>query len=143
MCNEAVIAFAERCLSAENVAGRAVLEVGSYDVNGSVRPLVEGMGPASYVGVDITPGPRVDKVLNASELIEHLGRETADVVITTEMLEHVRDWRTVVSNLKGVLRPGGLLLVTTRSAGFMRLTSGDLPETAKRPKELPPRFGFH
>jgi hypothetical protein len=34
------------------------------------------------------------------------------------MLEHVRDWHEAVVNLKGLLRPGGHLLITTRSAGF-------------------------
>ncbi len=34
------------------------------------------------------------------------------------MLEHVRDWRGAVGNLKGVLATGGALLATTRSIGF-------------------------
>lgn len=34
------------------------------------------------------------------------------------MLEHVRDWHRVVINFKHVLRPGGSLLLTTRSYGF-------------------------
>lgn len=118
MCNATGIAFGERVLTSGIVAGRDVLEVGAYDVNGSIRPHVESLAPRSYLGVDIAAGPRVDRVLDATKLIETFGREAFDVVITTEMIEHVRDWRTVVSNLKGVLRPGGHLLVTTRSAGF-------------------------
>lgn len=118
MCNATGIAFAERVLTSEIVSGRDVLEVGAYDVNGSVRPHTEALGPRSYLGVDIAAGPRVDRVLDATKLVETFGREAFDVVITTEMVEHVRDWRAVVANLKGVLRPGGHLLVTTRSAGF-------------------------
>ena len=80
--------------------------------------MLSPLGPARYVGVDIEPGPRVDQIVDAARVIDHFGANTFDVVITTEMLEHVRDWRTVVANLKGVLRPGGVLLITTRSIGF-------------------------
>lgn len=118
MCNLTGIAFGQAVLAPGSVAGRAVLEVGSMDVNGSLRPFVESLGPASYVGVDIAPGPSVDVVVDASGLVDRFGAESFDVVITTEMLEHIRDWQTVVSNLKRVVRPGGLLLVTTRSIGF-------------------------
>jgi SAM-dependent methyltransferase len=118
MCNLTGIAFGEAVLAKADVAGREVLDVGSLDVNGSLRPFVETLGPARYVGVDIAPGPRVDVVVDASRIVERFGPESFDVVITTEMLEHIRDWQTVVSNLKRVVRPGGLLLVTTRSIGF-------------------------
>lgn len=118
MCNRSCIAFGERSLDAKIVRGRDVLEVGALDVNGSLRPWVETLEPARYVGVDLTPGRGVDEVVDATSLVSRFGRESFDVVITTEMVEHTRDWRTVVGNLKGVLRPGGHLLLTTRSPGF-------------------------
>jgi SAM-dependent methyltransferase len=118
MCNQTGIEFGARMLTAERVAGRDVIDVGALDVNGSLRPVVEPLGPARYLGVDIEKGPGVDEVVPAERLVSRYGREAFDVVITTEMVEHTRDWQTVVTNLKGVLRPGGLLLLTTRSPGF-------------------------
>lgn len=110
--------FAGGLLSRDDVAGKTVLEVGAYDVNGSVRPILEAHQPASYLGVDLAAGPRVDQVVDATELAATFGADSFDVVVTTEMLEHTRDWRATVTNLVGVLRPGGLLAVTTRAPGF-------------------------
>jgi len=70
------------------------------------------------VGVDIEPGKFVDVVLPAERLVEHFGPESFDVVIATELLEHVQDWRLVVNNMKAVLRRGGYIYITTRSYGF-------------------------
>lgn len=68
--------------------------------------------------MDLEEGPGVDEVVRADSLVERFGADAFDVVVSTEMLEHVREWRTVVSNLKGVVRRGGALLLTTRSKGF-------------------------
>lgn len=87
-------------------------------MNGSLRSYVQAFGPASYLGVDIFPGDGVDALCNADRLAERFGRDAFDVLISTEMLEHVRDWHRVIDNFKLVLRPGGLLLITTRSLGF-------------------------
>jgi len=118
MCHASCIDFVASQLSADEIEGADVLEVGSRDVNGSVRPAVEQARPASYVGVDIEEGPGVDELCDATELVSRFGAEQFDVVLSTELLEHVRDWRQAVTQMKEVLRPGGTLVITTRSRGF-------------------------
>ena len=93
-----------------------ILEVGSYDVNGSVRPYVESHQPKSYVGTDFMDGPRVDRVVNAEKLVDEFGEDSFDTVISTEMLEHAENWRECVNQMKAVTR--NLLIITTRGPGF-------------------------
>ena len=47
-----------------------------------------------------------------------LGYDSADMVISTEMLEHAIAWRAAVTGMVQILAPGGLLLLTTRAEGF-------------------------
>lgn len=118
MCNASCIGFVRAQLSSDDVRAKSVLEVGALDVNGSVRPVIEALEPASYIGVDIEWGPRVDELCDVTMLTERYGADTFDVVVSTELAEHVRDWRAAFTNMKRVLRPGGTILVTTRSRGF-------------------------
>jgi SAM-dependent methyltransferase len=111
--------FAYGALFHREVAGRDVLEVGSLNINGSVRPLVEARNPASYVGVDVVDGPGVDKLCDVADLVATFGPDSFDVVVSTECLEHVADWQLAVAQMTLVLRPGGVLVWTTRSPGFL------------------------
>lgn len=96
-------------------AGRDVLEVGSLDVNGSVRPLFASA--SSYTGIDYRPGHGVDSVMNA----HYVGfrDESFDVVISTEMLEHDDEFWLSVREMGRVLKSNGILIVTARGNGFM------------------------
>ena len=118
MCNPACIDFAASVLRPLDVRGKRVIEVGSMNVNGSLRDTIEAMSPASYVGVDLATGPGVDEVCPAEHLVDRFGTEAFDLVVCTEMLEHVREWRVVVDNLKRLVADDGVLLITTRSKGF-------------------------
>ena len=118
MSNSSGLQFAAEILDTSLVTGRDVLEVGARDVNGSIREHVRALCPGRHVGVDIEPGPGVDEICPAERLVERFGNEAFDVVISMEMIEHVREWREALGNLKRVLRTGGTLIVTTRSFGF-------------------------
>ncbi|MEM0488943.1 MAG: class I SAM-dependent methyltransferase [Candidatus Bathyarchaeia archaeon] len=119
MCRIEVLEFFIENVRPEEFRDKRVLEVGSKYVNGSVRPLIERfMRPKEYIGIDIEPGKYVDVVLPAEKLVEYFGRESFDVVISTETLEHVKDWRIVITNMKNVLKPGGYIYITTPSRGF-------------------------
>jgi SAM-dependent methyltransferase len=114
-----VLDFFMRIVNCEEFNGKRVLEVGSKFVNGSVRPLIERFcQPKEYIGVDIEPGKYVDVVLPAERLIGYFGPESFDVVVSTEVVEHVFDWRLVINNMKMVLKRGGFIYLTTRSRGF-------------------------
>lgn len=103
-----------RAVADHPVAGARVIEIGSYNVNGSVAPLFADA--ASYLGVDLRPGPGVDLVIAsdhdlATVLADH-GPLGFDIVVTTEALEHAADPAQIVRDAWAILRPGGRLLLT-------------------------------
>jgi SAM-dependent methyltransferase len=118
MCDESCLEFIRRNLNEEDIRGRPVIEVGALDINGSARPIVEAFHPGCYIGVDIEKGPGVDEICDARNLVERFGHNRFELLISTELLEHVRDWRKAINNFKNVIKPNGLLLITTRSKGF-------------------------
>lgn len=88
-----------------------VLDVGSCDVNGTFRPLVERRG-WGYTGLDIEAGPNVD-VVTADPHRFPFDDAAFDVVISGYCMEHVKSvWRWV-PELARMLRPGGLLVIIT------------------------------
>ena len=117
MCNAYCISFGAINLKPEEIKGKRVIEVGSYDVNGSLRSLVESYYPAEYIGVDIAKGPGVDVIGKAEDILERFGKESFDIVISTELLEHVLDWRESIHNIKNICKAGGIILITTASYG--------------------------
>lgn len=84
----------------------SVIEIGSRNINGSVRSLFPN---ASWTGLDRYPGPSVDIVIDATEYIPS---NQVDMVICCEVLEHCEQWKQLIQKSASWIRPGGRLIVT-------------------------------
>jgi SAM-dependent methyltransferase len=122
--HESVLAFCAKVIGPDDVAGRSVLEVGSANVNGSVRPQIEAMGPARYLGLDLAAGPGVDLVCSRGVEEYAMTRVAGqlppayDLVVSCEMLEHAERWESAFRAMASLVAPGGALVLTCRGPGF-------------------------
>lgn len=123
--HESVLKWVEGIADSTPHRGGQVLEVGSYDVNGSVRPYFAKA--RIYHGIDIRQGPGVDLVATAEQYREAAASPCGpfsqrdgkwDVVISTEMLEHAEFWRQDINAMKELLAPRGHIILTCRGPGF-------------------------
>lgn len=105
--------------SADNFIRRLrVIDLGGRDVNGEGRRL----WPKNhmYWTVDREPGDSVDAVADVTkpdEVLLALNRAGIEVpfnvVVCTSVFEHERQWPLIIETAHTLLRPGGILLVTT------------------------------
>ena len=118
--HESVLKFCSDVIRPEDVEGKSVLEVGSANVNGSVRPQIEAMGPARYLGLDLAPGPGVDVAYpgGIETYSPEFDQKTFDLVVCLEMLEHAERWVSAFRAMAQLVAPGGALVLTCRGLGF-------------------------
>ena len=90
-----------------------VLEIGSLDINGSVRMFF--LEPARYVGIDVAEGPGVDRVCLGHEFRGDEG--SWDAVLSCESFEHNPLYRETFTNMIRLARPGALVLFTCAAVG--------------------------
>jgi len=89
-----------------------VLEVGSLDINGSVRSFFKD---CDYTGIDVAPGKGVDLVCEGQLLGLPSGH--FDTVISCEAMEHNPFWVETMANMFRLCRPGGLVVMTCATQG--------------------------
>jgi SAM-dependent methyltransferase len=75
------------------------------------RELLLGLRP--YVRADIPPGDGLDLTLNAEGLLPGESDGSYDVVLSTQVLEHVPDAPRYLAEAHRLLRSGGTLILTT------------------------------
>ena len=92
--------------------GLDVLEVGSYDNTGTIRPAFAG---SAYVGVDLVEGPGVDVVGEGSAL--DFPDSTFAVTLSSECFEHNPYWAETIANMHRMTRPGGVMIFSCATTG--------------------------
>lgn len=92
-----------------------ILDLGSYDVNGSYRHLFAN--PTwRYIGMDVAEGPNVDVTLR-SPYDWPFPNAYADLIISGQALEHIEFFWMSWLEMVRVLRTKGLIFLITPSRG--------------------------
>ncbi len=105
------MALMDQVIEKYGLRGATVVDMGSYDVNGTYRSLFSG---GKYIGVDIIPGPNVDLLVDSEEWRKI---ENVDAVISGQTIEHVADIPAFMSAIDRILKPGGILCIIAPSEG--------------------------
>ena len=94
----------------------SVLDVGSYDVNGTFRSFFESEY-FDYIGLDIRSGNNVDIVPKDPYCWEEIADETFDFVVSGSAFEHIEfPWLTI-EQISRKLKKSGLACIIAPSAG--------------------------
>jgi SAM-dependent methyltransferase len=93
----------------------SVLDIGSYDVNGSYKPIFNRPG-WTYVGVDQTEGPNVDVISKDPHKLpfndNHFG-----LVVSGQAFEHMEYFWIAILEIARVLKPNGKAIIIAPSKG--------------------------
>ena len=96
----------------EQFVNKQVLEVGSLNINGTVRDLFSN---CYYIGIDVAEGKDVDVVCEGQNF--KAPTESFDVTISCECFEHNPHWVATFANMYRMVRPGGLIIMTCATTG--------------------------
>jgi len=104
--------FIEICTKTLSIS-EPILEFGSLQVPGQegfadLRSFFPGK---EYVGVDMREGPGVDMILNLHHI--DLPSESVGTVLMLDTLEHVEYPRKAIRNVERILKPEGILIISS------------------------------
>lgn len=114
---DTIIEFAKNCIVQYPFNVGKTLELGSYNINGTIRDAFQQYS-TEYIGVDQSAGPCVDLVMNNHVVLDYFGPNSFDTVICCETLEHDNMFWNTVSIIHNLIKPNGYLFVSTPTFGF-------------------------
>lgn len=89
-----------------------VADIGSADINGSLKPLFANE-KWIYKGYDVSPGKNVDIVLSEFYHWPEIESNSCDVVVSSQVVEHVKHpWRWI-KEIERIVKPDGLVYICT------------------------------
>lgn len=88
-----------------------VIEIGSLNVNGTVRDLFPN---AEWTGIDRVAGPCVDVAVDSENFDP---QSPVDVVVCCEVLEHADNWERLIQKAAIWLKPDGVFIMTCAGLG--------------------------
>jgi SAM-dependent methyltransferase len=97
-----------------------VLEFGSYDCNGTLKPIFQNF---KYRGLDMSEGPNVDIVANAHDV--PLESQSIDIIVSSSNFEHDDQFWVTFLEMCRLLRPGGYIYICAPSTGMYHGFPGD------------------
>lgn len=112
--------------------GTKVLEIGSLDINGSVRVFFEN---CDYTGIDVGDGKHVDVVCPGEDY--GMPSSSFDVIISCEAMEHNFEWKKTWLNMLRMAKDDGLVIMTCaapgrKQHGTEQFKPGDSPLTIEK-----------
>lgn len=102
--------------------GARVVDLGAYDVNGSLRSVCPPT--MTYIGVDMEAGPGVDLVVEPGQPLA-LPDGYADLVVSSSAFEHDDAFWVTFLDLVRITKPGGFIYMNVPSNGHVHRHPGD------------------
>jgi SAM-dependent methyltransferase len=93
-----------------------IVDLGSTEMGACYRPIFD-KPQWNYVGVDLTPGPNVDRVLKQPYNWTEIPSASVDLLISGQVLEHVEFFWITALEVSRVLKPGGIACLIAPSSG--------------------------
>jgi len=111
-----MLAFRKKYLEGKKNEPLLILDLGSFDVNGSYREYFDCFS-WTYRGIDMAAGKNVDIVLQDPYNWREIKSGSADVVISGQAFEHIEFFWLTMLEIARVLKQGGLCCLIAPSGG--------------------------
>lgn len=93
-----------------------IVDLGSTEMGACYRPIFD-KPHWNYLGVDLTPGPNVDRVLQRPYDWREIPDGSVDLLVSGQVLEHVEFFWITALEVSRVLKPGGIACLIAPSSG--------------------------
>jgi len=95
---------------------KSILEVGAFDVNGSLKDFKSE--DCEWVGVDLEPGKGVDIVIERASRLP-FEENSFDLVVATSIFEHDPTFWLTFNEMLRVVKPNGFIYICAPSNGWV------------------------